>query len=397
MGDTPEEIDKDLRTIAHMDAVPVLLRVIGETTGMGFAAVARVTEGTWTACAVYDRIAFNLKAGEQLDVSTTLCKEVRASRAPVLIEHASLDPAYCQHRTPKLYGIESYISVPIVLSDGQYFGNLCAIDPQPLKIANPSVVAMFISFAKVIAFQLEGQREREKMTAALVDERAASDLREQFIAVLSHDLRNPLAGISAIAQLLKRQATDPAKVGILAERITDCTHRMSALINDTMDLARARLGGGIDVVKKEVTDIGPPLMSVVHELRDAQPGRHIEADLQVQGPVFCDLGRVQQLVSNLLANALTHGAARGLVKLKAWTTETSLVIEVANSGEPIPPDTLQQMFSPFWRRSTGKHREGLGLGLYICSQVAKAHQGTLEAKSSRRDGTHFTARLPRRA
>ncbi len=251
MGDTPGEIEKDLRTIAHMEAVPVLLRVIAETTGMGFAAVARVTAGTWTACAVYDRIAFNLKAGEQLDLSTTLCKEVRASRQPVLIEHASLDPTYCKHPTPKRYGIESYISVPIILSDGHYFGNLCAVDRRPAKVADPGVVAMFTSFAKVIAFQLDAQREREKMSAALVDERAAGDLREQFIAVLSHDLRNPLAGIAAIAQLLKRQATNPAQVRTLAERITYCTRRMSALINDTMDLARARLGGGMDVVKKK--------------------------------------------------------------------------------------------------------------------------------------------------
>ena len=130
MGDSAEEIRRDVQTIGRIDAVPMLLRVISETTGMGFAAVARVTAGTWTACAVHDRINFNLAPGGQLDVHTTLCKEVREARTPVLIDHASLDPVFCNHHTPQLYKIESYVSVPIVLSNGEYFGNLCAIDPR---------------------------------------------------------------------------------------------------------------------------------------------------------------------------------------------------------------------------------------------------------------------------
>src|SRR6187431_972074 len=140
MGDSAEEIRRDVQTIGRIDAVPMLLRVISETTGMGFAAVARVTDGTWTACAVHDRIDFNLKAGGQLDVSTTLCKEVREARTPVVIDQASLDPFYCDHHTPRIYKIESYVSVPIVLSTGEYFGNLCAIDPRPAKVARPEIV-----------------------------------------------------------------------------------------------------------------------------------------------------------------------------------------------------------------------------------------------------------------
>jgi hypothetical protein len=83
MGDSAEDIRRDVQTIGRIDAVPMLLRVVSETTGMGFAAVARVTDGTWTACAVHDRIDFNLKPGGQLDLDTTLCKEVREARAPV--------------------------------------------------------------------------------------------------------------------------------------------------------------------------------------------------------------------------------------------------------------------------------------------------------------------------
>src|SRR6478736_1678004 len=118
--DSAEAIAQDIQAIGRIGAVPTLLRVLCESTGMGFAAVARVTEGTWTACAVQDNIQFGLKPGGQLDVETTLCSEVRESRTPIVIEHASIDPQYCTHRTPRIYAIESYVSVPIVLPNGEY-------------------------------------------------------------------------------------------------------------------------------------------------------------------------------------------------------------------------------------------------------------------------------------
>ena len=394
MGDTADEILKDVNTIGRIEAVPMLLRVVSETTGMGFAAVARVTEGTWTACAVHDRIDFNLKPGGQLDVSTTLCKEVRDARTPIAIDQASLDPVYCDHHTPRLYKIESYVSVPIVLSTGEYFGNLCAIDPRPAKVTQPSVLGMFTSFAQLIALQLEAERSSEATEAALLDERAAGELREQFIAVLGHDLRNPLAAMAACGLLLDRQAGDPENVRAIARRIDQNTRRMSALIDDTLDLARGRLGGGIGVRPAPVADLDDAVLAVVDELRDAHPARRIECRVDIRTSVVCDRRRVQQLVSNLLGNALTHGAADGRVAVDARIAGSWLVIDIANDGEPIPPDSLAKVFAPFWRSSTSSSREGLGLGLYICAQIVQAHHGALDVHSTREDGTRFTARLP---
>jgi signal transduction histidine kinase len=394
MGDTEEEIRRDVLAIGRIEAVPMLLRIVSETTGMGFTAVARVTDGTWTACAVHDRIDFNLKAGGQLDVSTTLCKEVRTARTPVVIDQASLDPVYRDHHTPRIYAIESYVSVPIVLSNGEYFGNLCAIDPHPAKISQSGTLAMFTSFAQLIGLQLETERTRAVELAALLDERAAGELREQFIAVLSHDLRNPLAAVVACGQMLRRKNGDPTAVAAIAERIDTSARRMSELIDDTLDLARARLGGGIGLQPRRVDDLGPLLASVVDELKDARPDRALISRIEVRQSVYCDPGRIQQVASNLLANALTHGSPTGAVSLLATTDESCLLLRVGNIGEPISPQHQKQIFSPFWRRGTSVNREGLGLGLYICSQIVRAHGGTLEVTSSEEAGTTFTARLP---
>ena len=201
MSDSTEDIAKDVAAVGRIQAVPTLLRVLCDTTGMGFAAVARVTEGTWTACAVHDDIGFGLKSGGQLDVDTTLCKEVRSTRTPILIDHASEDAAYRGHPTPRIYGIESYVSVPIVLGDGSYFGNLCAIDPHPAKVSEPRVQSMFTRFAELVAQQLDSERRQAQVQAALLDEQAAAELREQLVAILGHDLRNPLSAISACSQL----------------------------------------------------------------------------------------------------------------------------------------------------------------------------------------------------
>src|SRR4051812_24415671 len=117
---------KDVVTIGRISAVPSILQIVSETTGLRFAAVARVTESSWTACAVLDKIDFGLRVGGGLDVSTTLCKEIRASREPIIIENAREDAVYCGHPTPKMYGFASYIAVPIIRRNGEVFGTICA-------------------------------------------------------------------------------------------------------------------------------------------------------------------------------------------------------------------------------------------------------------------------------
>ena len=383
---------QDIAAIASMAAVPRLLKVLCESTGMGFAAVTRVTDDRWIACAVEDRVSFGLLPGGELPVASTLCNTVRHSDASIFIDHASQDPVYCTHHTPRIYSIESYASVPIKMSTGEYFGNLCAIDPLPHKVNEPRIIAMFELFAQLIALQLENDSQRARIESALLDERQAGELREQFIAVLGHDLRNPLAAIAMGAKLLQRKAGDAVAVNNAAQRIERSAKRMSGLIDDVLDFARGRLGSGIGIEFAETTTLGQSLDGVVAELREAHPERDIRSDIAVEGLLRCDPQRIQQLLSNLLANALTHGLADGQVRVQASLEGADVVIEVNNDGDPIPVDRLDKVFEPFWRRAAS--REGLGLGLYICRQIARSHGGRLAATSSPEQGTSFVARLP---
>lgn len=391
--DSPEEIARDVAAVGKLQAVPTLLEVLCETTGMRFAAVARVTDQTWTACAVKDEINFGLMPGSQLEIESTLCIESKRANDAIVIEHASADKRYCNHHTPKRYRIESYVSVPIVLASGRYFGNLCAIDPAPAKVADPKVIGMFRRFAALIALQLDSDLSREQDRSALRDAHASSELRDQFIAILGHDLRNPLQAVYSAGVLLEKKISDPMLKDVAA-RIRVNVKRMTSLINDVLDFARSRLGDGMGVKIEEVEDLGAGLNAVVQEFKDGQPDRQILANISVTRKVRCDLGRVQQVASNLIGNALQHGAAQSPVKVCVRAEALDLILDVWNSGEPIPPESLNRICEPFWRQSSSGNREGLGLGLYICAQIVRAHGGTLSVSSTPEDGTRFTARLP---
>lgn len=208
-SESSEALARDIGAIARINAVPSILRMICDETGMGFAAVARVTDSTGTACAVQDNIGFGLRAGGQLELHTTLCFESRAARVPIIVDHFSEDTTYAGHHTPAIYKLESYISVPIVTPSGEYFGNLCALDPRPASVSEPRVVRMFEVFSNLIAMQLESEQKQWSTEAALQQERKTANLREQFIAVLGHDLRNPLSAVNATAEMLVRRPADP--------------------------------------------------------------------------------------------------------------------------------------------------------------------------------------------
>jgi signal transduction histidine kinase len=379
----------DIAAVQGIAAVPRILEVVCRSTGMGFAAVARVTEQRWVCCAVRDEIEFGLVPGGELELETTICHEIRQSHEAVVIDNVAEDAAYCGHHTPAKYGFQSYISMPIILADGTFFGTLCAIDPRPARLNTPQTVGMFKLFAELIATHLEAVDRLAASEATLLNERETSELREQFIAVLGHDLRNPLASIAAGTKLLTRGERDAGPVLALMQQ---SVARMSALIDNVLDFARGRLGGGVSL-NRATQPLEPVLNQVIAELRVSFPDSKIETKFDLTRPVVCDGGRIAQLFSNLLGNALTHGTAGSPVRVRATAEGSEFELSVANSGAPIPPDAIDRLFHPFYRVSAQDFREGLGLGLYIASEIARAHGGTIDVTSSPQE-TRFTFRMP---
>jgi GAF domain-containing protein len=147
----PDPIKAQALALAHDDAIREMLGIVCEMTGMGFAAVARVTSTRWIACQVLDKIEFGMEPGGELEIQKTICQEVRDSGSGVFIDHVGGDDHWRTHPVPTIYGFESYISVPIVLDDGSFFGTLCAIDPHEREVSSHEVVSTMEGFAARIA------------------------------------------------------------------------------------------------------------------------------------------------------------------------------------------------------------------------------------------------------
>lgn len=387
-----DNVQDDVDLVGSIGAIPSILDVICRTTGMGFAAVARVTEQRWIACSVLDHVAFGLKPGGELKVESTICHEIRQHRKAVIIDHVAEDVTYAHHHTPATYGLQSYISMPILLADGTFFGTLCAIDPKPHQLSKPEVVSMFTLFAELIAFHLNALKKIGHATAQLAEERQLSQLREQFVAVLSHDLRNPLGAISNGALLLQRVPLDERGKSI-AVMMHECAHRMTELIENVLDFARGRMGGGVSLLRDANAPLEKTFAHIVAEMRSLWPKRTIETQYRLTKPVNADARRIAQLLSNLLTNALKYGAPDMPVRISALTSDTHFEMYVANGGEPIPERTMQMLFKPYERGQSPTDSEGLGLGLYIATEIARAHNGTLSV-SSIPEETRFTFSMP---
>ena len=170
--------------------------------------------------------------------------------------------------------------------------------------------------------------------------------------------------------------------------------RASGLINDVLDLARGSLGGGFVVDRNTNAPLSPVLDQIVAEMRAIVPDRQIVTRIAVEEPVYCDRDRLAQVASNLLSNAVTHGAADQPIRFEARTDASQFMLSVVNGGEPIPDNVREHLFQPFFRGEARQSRNGLGLGLFIAWEIAKAHDGTLEATSTVEE-TRFTLKIPR--
>jgi len=360
---------------------------------MGFSAIARVTEDRWITCTANENNPLKLKPGDELKIETTICDEVRRNDKAVFIDHVNEDVVYKAHPTPRMYGFQSYVSVPIFKQDGSFFGTLCAIDPKPAKVTNPEVMGMFHLFANLISFHLQAIEDMNITNARLAEELETSKLREQFIAILGHDLKNPIATIRMSSDILLKFAKEEL-VHKQAKMIKSTSFRMEGLIDNILDFARGHLGEGIILSKNSDTvSLKNSLEQVIKEIRIISPEREINVTIDLNEEVNADNNRISQLLSNLLANADTHGHKKDPIRVEAVTANNEFKLSVKNSGKKIPEAFMEHLFQPFYRNKIKSGKEGLGLGLFIASEIARAHNGSLTATSSHLE-TVFTFKMP---
>ncbi len=217
-------------------------------------------------------------------------------------------------------------------------------------------------------------------------------LREQFIAILGHDLRNSLGAVSSSTQILSRMSFDDTTHRLLSI-IKTSVYRMNGLIENFLDFARGRLGEGISLNRTVSEHLTGSLTQVITEIQAINPDREIKYSLDLDTPVLCDVDRIAQLFSNLLGNAITHGDAHTPITIRAATDEKMLRLSVANAGAPIPAAVMDHLFQPYSRGGVKPRTGGAGLGLFIASEIARAHGGSFVVLSTAEE-TRFTLTMP---
>jgi signal transduction histidine kinase len=277
---------------------------------------------------------------------------------------------------------ESFLGVPLVAS-GQVTGILAVGSPHTDL----------------------GPEENEWLLSALADQAAvalektrldeASAFRERLIGIVGHDLRNPLSAIIMASNLLLVRYGLGEKETTLARRIASSADRMNHIVAQLLDFTRTRLGGGIPLTL-ELTDLQQVGLQVVEELELAHPG--VTLRLAPEGDLkgTWDRGRIAQVLSNLVSNAIQHGLAGAPIDIRARAEGDGVIFEVHNEGPAIAADTVAHIFDPF-RRGNAEDRQSsnLGLGLYIAQQIVLAHEGDISVRSVDPEGTTFLVRLPR--
>jgi signal transduction histidine kinase len=222
--------------------------------------------------------------------------------------------------------------------------------------------------------------------------------KEMFLAILGHDLRTPLGAVimSAEFMLETKELAEPHLT--LTSRMLSSSRRMEHLIGDLLDFTRSRLGGGIPI-ERATMSMDKAVHDVVDEIAAAHPGRTFEIDARTGQQGEWDCARISQALTNLIVNAIDHGADGTVVTATVEGGDNEICVAVHNRGAPISPSQLNGIFNPMKTSeesngSTGS-QANLGLGLYIAERIVHAHNGRLDVESSEAGGTTFTMRLPR--
>jgi len=422
MDNSPEVLQSDIVSIQKIPIISTILDVICRTTGMRFVAVARVTEDKWITCSVLDKINFGLNPGDELKVETTICHEIRQSGKAVIVDHVNENKLFCHHPTPKLYGFQSYISVPIIRKDGSFFGTLCAIDPIPAKLNSPEVIGMFNLFAELISFHLKTVeqiklseskllKEREERTIAIeqknVELQKMNMELESFAHIASHDLQEPLRKIQTFSNLIFEKdynhISDQGKHYF--DRLNKSVDRMQKLIKDLIIYSQVK-------VHQQVFE-NTALRKIVEEVKQTYNEEIIHKHVTIE---ICDMCNAfiipfqfNQLLHNLIGNSIKFSKpgvnpvihisgliVKGDNKIseKLSNERHYCHITLTDNGIGFEPQYSEKIFEVFQRLNGREEYDGTGIGLSIVKKIVDNHKGFITATGEVNKGARFDIYLP---
>jgi len=303
--------------------------------------------------------------------------------------------------------LRSFVGVPLIVR-GKVMGVISLVMAESNRVYGEADLAFARALADRAALAIDNARlfrEAERAHVALATQLSSEAQRraeaeeqarfaETFVAMLGHDLRNPLNAILMTTRLLGKLATAPNEANAV-ERVRSSALRMSNMVAQLLDLTRSRIAGGI-TVERTAIDLCEVISEVVDELRRGHPGRDIAWTGGKGVHADVDRDRLAQVFSNLVGNALEHGDPARPVTIWMSTSDQHATLAIHNHGPAIAPELLPFLFEPFRRTVVRSERsKGLGLGLYITQQIVHAHGGRIDVSSTTEDGTTFTIVLPR--
>lgn len=377
--------------VLALASVPHMLEIIGRKTGARFVAITEPAEGGWTISAARSWPGSGMEVGNRLEAQAAILDGANG-REMVVIDDLSGDPRWREHVALLQYGVRSFLSVPIFRPGGTFFGTICLFDRAPRLLDEPVTLGVIGAFARLIGRQLEDGEQPDRLRGELNAEKASSRRREEFIAVLGHDLRSPIASIASGLRVLEREGQSERAMHTI--RLMQATiGRMNALIDNLLVLARSRLRQETPFRIEPCAELKAEIQQVIDEIR-AATSHEIEFEWDGDCTVRCDRGRMGQLVSNLVTNAVKHGHPTAPVLVECDVKDGRFTLSVENQGRPIPPELQEALFRPFFRgESGGRRAQGFGLGLYIARETARAHGGTLSVDSDQ-ERTRFSLSMP---
>lgn len=399
-----ENFNQNIQDVQSIKILPTILDVILQSTGLGFAVVARVTSDKWITCATRDNLQFGLVPGDELDIKTTFCRDVRSTKTLVVIDYVDQDDKFCNNPIPIQYGFQSYISVPITLQDGTFFGTLCALDPAPNKLNNAKVIGMFTSYAELISFHLDAI---EKMRLKDLEIKKKNFQLESFDFVSSHDLQEPLRKIQMFSSVIleKNNQNLTNEVIKYLDGIKNESQRMRNILNDLLVFSEYK--------KSSQEFVATDLNSIVENIRKRLSKEFSECNGKIvveklpSVPIMPD--QIEQLFYNLIINAITFrsnhcdleisisskiekGIDLSYEKLDANTTYCTLTF--TDNGTGFDPRYNEKIFGMFNRLDKEKHCNSTGIGLTIARRITENHNGFIIANGNLNKGASFMVYLP---